>query len=86
MTEAKRIAQEALQRAMMRREKPLSSLSKAEQVRRLEQAMASHNCKAVIYAAQPKPAPVKPRRVPNLKELAFAAVLADGEALMAARA
>lgn len=86
MTEAQRIAREALQRATMRREKPVFSLSKSEQVSRLEQALAEHGCKAIVYAAQPKPAPAKPRRIPNLKEQAFAAVLADGEALMAARA
>ncbi len=86
MTEAHRIAMEALQRAKCKRAKPLRELSKAEIAKQLQQALAERNCQAIVYAAQPKPAAKKPRPVTNLKALAFAEVLADGAALMAARA
>lgn len=86
MTDAHRIAMEALQRAKCKRTNPLREPSKAEIARQLEQALAERNCLAVVYAPQPIPSPKKPRPVTNLKALAFAEVLADGAALMAARA
>lgn len=86
MTEAQRIAREALERAAARRAAPAKAPSKAELLQRLEAVRASCGTAVVLCPAQPAPERKQYRRPPNLKELAFAEVLADGAALLAARA
>lgn len=84
-SEAKRIAREALERAAALRSTPAKAPSKAEILQRLEAARASCGTAVVLCPAQPAPERKQYRRPPNLKELAFAEVLADGAALLAAR-
>lgn len=84
-SEAQRIAREALERVTARRAEPAKAPSKAELLQRLEAARASCGTVVVLCPAQPAPERKQYRRPPNLKEMAFAEVLADGAALLAAR-
>ncbi|MNJ59589.1 hypothetical protein D3C77_552820 [compost metagenome] len=86
MTYAQEIAQKALQRAQERQQNPVHYLSRDNLAISIAEASAAGTVEPILYAAQPIPGRRRHRPRPNLKTMAFAAVLADGAALLAAKA